>query len=413
MSLRLFYRSETYVTVPIEDYRSYDIGLCVLDCVQVVEHSENYFQAAKMPVKRASMSMNIPLKMIQWICIWFCYKKGLTPTETFKDLKDVFWWFHMKKRTVFFWHKEYRDGHLRPGDKPRSGHPRVRKPALIANCKTLIHADQRIGIHQLSVSLQVSYGTVYTMIHKDLGLTKHAAKFIPHVLTDVQRENRMDFAMEFLDHFGEENLCHLDWIVTCDEAWFHLLEPNTKIQNMQWLEKDQPRPQQAKCSKSNAKVMLIPFFDSRGIVYWEYFENQTITKEVFLPLLARVRHAIRVRRGHQIFNKGYRYLLHMDNALSHNSDLVQGGLRDFHWSVLEHPPYSPDLSPCDFFLFPLKKRLRGRKFNNTQLLKQEIDLLLGQISTHQWKACFEDWIVRCKKCLVADGRYFEGLHLKV
>ena len=52
------------------------------------------------------------------------------------------------------------------------------------------------------------------------------------------------------------------------------------------------------------------------------------------------------------------HLLH-DNA-SQKCEVVKSFLASEKVKVLNHPPYSPDLSPCDFFLFPrLKKMLSG------------------------------------------------------
>ena len=57
------------------------------------------------------------------------------------------------------------------------------------------------------------------------------------------------------------------------------------------------------------------------------------------------------------------YLLH-DNASSHKCEVVKSFLASEKVKVLKHPPYSPDLSPCDSFLFPrLKKMLSGNKFS--------------------------------------------------
>ena len=39
-------------------------------------------------------------------------------------------------------------------------------------------------------------------------------------------------------------------------------------------------------------------------------------------------------------------LLH-DNARPHTANLVRDKLKKFGWETLHHPPYSPDLSPCD------------------------------------------------------------------
>ena len=58
-----------------------------------------------------------------------------------------------------------------------------------------------------------------------------------------------------------------------------------------------------------------------------------------------------------------------DNASSHKWDVVKSFLASEKVKVLNHPSYSPDLSPCDFFLFPrLKKMLSGNKYTSRILL---------------------------------------------
>ena len=63
------------------------------------------------------------------------------------------------------------------------------------------------------------------------------------------------------------------------------------------------------------------------------------------------------------------HLLH-DNASSHKCEVVKSFLASEKVNVLNHPPYSPDLCPCDFFLFPrLKKMLSGNKYTSRSSLK--------------------------------------------
>jgi histone-lysine N-methyltransferase SETMAR len=60
-------------------------------------------------------------------------------------------------------------------------------------------------------------------------------------------------------------------------------------------------------------------------------------------------------------------IFHQDNAPAHRSVLVMGKLRDLHYELLEHPPYSPDLAPSDFYLFQkLKLFLAGQHFSSNQ-----------------------------------------------
>ena len=69
-------------------------------------------------------------------------------------------------------------------------------------------------------------------------------------------------------------------------------------------------------------------------------------------------------------NKGWSgvHLLH-DNASSHKCEVVKCFLASEKVKVLNNPPYSPDPSPCDFFLFPrLNKMLSGNKYTSRSLL---------------------------------------------
>ena len=77
---------------------------------------------------------------------------------------------------------------------------------------------------------------------------------------------------------------------------------------------------------------------------------------------------------------------------------------------LLHPPYSPDLAPCDFFLFPrLKNHLAGRKYQTRKNLGLAIFQCLNSIPRKDYENAFENWIKRLKLCVSHGGEYFEGL----
>ena len=78
--------------------------------------------------------------------------------------------------------------------------------------------------------------------------------------------------------------------------------------------------------------------------------------------------------------------------------------------VLNHPPYSPDLSPCDVFLFPrLKKMLSGNKYVSRSSLGSTVYQCLQQIPKEDYLSAFRDWVKRLQKCVSVKGEYFEGL----
>ena len=80
--------------------------------------------------------------------------------------------------------------------------------------------------------------------------------------------------------------------------------------------------------------------------------------------------------------------------------------------VLNHPPYSPDLSPCDLFLFPrLKKMLSGNKYMymSRSSLGSAIYQSLQLIPKEDYLSAFRDWVKRLQKYVSVKGEYFEGL----
>jgi len=121
--------------------------------------------------------------------------------------------------------------------------------------------------------------------------------------------------------------------------------------------------------RSKIKVMLLVFFDSEGIVHHEYArDRQTINKEFYLEVLRRLRESVRQKRPEKWRDGDW--ILHHDNAPAHTSHLVQQFLAKHGTAKLQQPPYSPDLTPCDFFLFPrLKKVLKGHQFEATEDIK--------------------------------------------
>ena len=104
-----------------------------------------------------------------------------------------------------------------------------------------------------------------------------------------------------------------------------------------------------------------------------------------------------------------RHLLH-DNASSHECEVVKSFLAFEKVKALNLPPYSPDLSPCDFILFPrLKKMLSGNKYTSRSYLGSAIYQCLQQIPKEDYLSAFHDWVKRLQKSVSVKGKYFEGL----
>ena len=89
--------------------------------------------------------------------------------------------------------------------------------------------------------------------------------------------------------------------------------------------------------------------------------------------------------------------------LEGKSKLVELG-----YELLPHPPYSPDLAPCDFFLFPnLKKSLTGQKFESNEEVIAATETYFANLE----KTYFSDGLKKLEhrwvKCIELKGDYVE------
>jgi hypothetical protein len=85
-------------------------------------------------------------------------------------------------------------------------------------------------------------------------------------------------------------------------------------------------------------------------------------------------------------------ILHHNNALAHSSLLVPQFLARKGISSMDHLPYSPDLAPADFWLFPkLKSEMKGKCFLDVEDIKSSVKKMWTDIPVQDFKNCFEQW----------------------
>jgi len=113
-------------------------------------------------------------------------------------------------------------------------------------------------------------------------------------------------------------------------------------------------------AKSKVKVMLIAFFDVKGIVHAEVLpQGHTMNQHIYKEVLRSLMRSVREKKRHMYEKESW--LLHHDNAPAHNALSIREFLAKNNITVLKQPP---DLAPCDFFLFPkLKEFMKGNKFS--------------------------------------------------
>lgn len=294
--------------------------------------------------------------------IKFFFLKDLSPTEIYEDMSRTLKKTCPSYATVKNWVSSFERGKTSIQDEPRSGRPiSASTQENIEKVHEMILENRRISIRIIAETLKLCKERVGKIIHEDLDMNKLSAKWIPKCLNSDQKQRRVQSSKVILSHFARNKSKFINQILTVDETWLHFFDPETKQQSMQWRHSGSPRPRKFRRQKSAGKVLATFFWDCKGIVMIDFLEKgSTINSEYYSFLLIKVKEKLKQKRPGKLRN-GIQFL--QDNAPAHTALQTLNTIQDIGFQVLEHPAYSPDLAPSDYFLFSyLKKMLKGKHF---------------------------------------------------
>jgi histone-lysine N-methyltransferase SETMAR len=232
----------------------------------------------------------------------------------------------------------------------------VRTSELIASVAAAIEKDGRLSMEAIAAThgvIAATHGvsekTILNILHQDLGLEKKSARWVPKLLSEEQKQERIRVCSDFITAEHHRSKAMLDAIVTMDETMVSYHTPETKKQSKQWIPRGQPGPLKARVHASRTKQMVMAFFDSRGMIYTHMVpRGATINATYTIKVLGTFLEHFKKKRPAMAAQQSW---FHWDNAPVHTAASVKEWMATKGIQVLEHPPYSPDLAPADFFLF--------------------------------------------------------------
>ena len=199
-----------------------------------------------------------------------------------------------------------------------------------------------------------------------------------------------------------------------NHGFFFQYDPESKRQSMHWKSPSSPRQKKAQQSKSKFKgIMIFFFFNIQGIVHVDWVpEGRTVNQVYYKEVLTNLHEQMRRRRPEMWKNGSW--VLHQDNALAHNALSVKTLLTKHKITVLEHPLYSPDLAPCDFFLFPkIKSALKGTRFESVDAVKAKATELMNKLLEDDLQHCFQQWKICMERCRDQREEYIKGDNISI
>lgn len=337
--------------------------------------------------------------------IFYNFKRGLTRLQCFEELTTVFSDKAPCLRTVERWYLEFQRGSSSLGDRHREGRPKTAvTQENIDAVRQLIVEDRHATYREIEASLSISGTSVHSILHGHLGVKKLISRWIPHLLSEDQKTARVRWCRKTLRQFNRGNSKHVYDIISGDESWIYAYDPDSKQQSTVWVFQDEPKPTKVIRSRSTSKKMVATFVAKSGHVATIVLEDRKTVNADWYTTVCLPEVIGEFRKN----NPRRRIRLHHDNASSHTARQTIAFLKEQNVEILEHPPYSPDLSPNDFFTFPkIKQRLRGQRYQTPEEAVEAYKMAILETPTSDWNKCFENWFDRMKKCITYHGDYFE------
>ena len=171
-----------------------------------------------------------------------------------------------------------------------------------------------------------------------------SVRWIPHLVTKEQKLARVRIAKQLLKQFPKYNSRSFANIITGDETWVHFYEPKRKIQNKIWAPRGGKRPCIAKRTISIKKVIFL-FTNQGPAIQIAVPKGKSVNARFYKGNVLHKLKKYFLSRRPATGLRGVR-LLH-DNASSDKAAIVCEYLKQEKVVELPHPPYSPDLAPCD------------------------------------------------------------------
>lgn len=227
----------------------------------------------------------------QCVIIRFLVPEGQCNADIYQRMVRVYGDYCLGCTAVNKWCKSFHEGgkqHQICQDRAKQ----IKESAMIP-LLPLIQANQKVMTCEISHKLNLSKGTVHTIIHKHLGYSKVHAAWVPKHLTLDHQKRRMGFCLQQLIRY-EENPAFLDCIAAGDETWYHYYTPESKKTNMQWKYSLSPPRQKLKATITARKVMLSFIFDCHGPLLIEFLtQGSTINSAQYYTILVKLGKAIK------------------------------------------------------------------------------------------------------------------------
>lgn len=297
----------------------------------------------------------------------------------------------------------------KPAGRPRS----IRTEETVNEVRTSVRRDPGLSTRKRSAELAIPRTSLRRILVKDLKLHPYKIQLVQELKPNDHNLRRI-FAQTMLERFPT-----LNNILFSDEAHFHL-NGHVNKQNCRYWATENPKSKHQKPLHS-PKVTVWAAISAQGIIGPYFFEDErgqavTVNSDRYTTMLR----GFFFPQLHQFEPFNERTWFQQDGATCHTSnesmvvvnEMFEGKLLsrrgDIPW-----PPRSPDLTPCDFFLWGyLKSCVYNNRPHSLDQLKENIREKMTAIPPEMCQRVFSNLRFRFEECLRRDGAHLDDVIFK-
>ncbi|KAK6760669.1 hypothetical protein RB195_021940 [Necator americanus] len=289
--------------------------------------------------------------------------------------------------------QRFKAGNKKPEDEPRSGRP----TAISFDVRKNLPEHLYEGVRYFAANLGCSLSTVSNGL-RSLGTVRKLGHWLPHALSDGNRQRRLDICTQLLSRSRR-----FDWLHTIVTEGEKLVLYVNHAHKRAWCAGDEMPDPFVKGEIREKKVMLSVWLRVHGIYRFELLpDNTTATAGVYCAQLQRL--ADKICKEHPKLDNVR--LLH-DTARPHVAKKTSQKILELGWEALPHPSYSPDLDPSDYRLFrSLQHHLEEKRYDDRDHLENDPRAFFASKSPEFYAKGIRDLVKHWQKVVDVDGDYF-------
>lgn len=263
----------------------------------------------------------------------------------------------------------------------------------------LLEEDPSLSVRKLAVAVGVSYSLTRDILLEDLHLKPYKIHEY-HKLEPADYKKRVNFASYFLSLPARTK----KFLICTDEAYFYLHESTNSQNNRRWTPH---KPLDKIEVPLQGERILVWCGISASRIYGPFFFESTVNQHNYLDMLKTF-----FWRKHLSVANYKKYYFQQDGATCHTANSVQDWLKDkFSAKFFQKnrwPARSPDMNPCDFFLWGYLKSLVYKPLPKTlEDLKANVAREIKNIKKEMLENTFDNFVKRCHSVIDSEGGHID------